>query len=264
MAIKVWRMITRGGDEFFDHQFSIVTTEDSASYAVPMVDGEPLYLWSQERIDGIVKGMEAEGIPLPTTNQGWAEIAAVSIGMDARELTDDENNDYATVEQAIALEADTALEAYERRMRGAVEEPELQEEPLVAAGEEVCPPATQDIPTNLANREKAIQDAAYGPLNPEEPNDEFWAEKAKRWSVDAEEAKKSLCGNCVMFITTSKMKDCIAQGIEQGGSGEGNAWDAIDAAELGYCEAFDFKCASSRTCNAWVTGGPITDEKAGE
>jgi hypothetical protein len=64
-----------------------------------------------------------------------------------------------------------------------------------------------------------------------------------------------------MFITTTEMKDCIAQGIEQGGSGNENAWDAINAAELGYCEAFDFKCAASRTCNAWVTGGPIDDSK---
>lgn len=125
-----------------------------------------------------------------------------------------------------------------------------------------CPPATQDISINLANREKAIKDAAYGPLNPAEPNEEFWQEKSTRWSITPDEAKKSLCGNCVMFIRTTKMKDCIAQGIEKGGSSEGNAWDAIDAAELGYCEAFDFKCAASRTCNAWVAGGPIDDSSA--
>ena len=122
-----------------------------------------------------------------------------------------------------------------------------------------CPPATQDISINLANREKAIKDGGYGPLNPAEPNEEFWQEKSTRWSITPDEAKKSVCGNCVMFIRTTKMKDCIAQGIEQGGSSEDNAWDAIDAAELGYCEAFDFKCAASRTCNAWVAGGPIDD-----
>ena len=33
-----------------------------------------------------------------------------------------------------------------------------------------CPPATQDIPTNLKNRQKCIDDAHYGPLNPNEPN----------------------------------------------------------------------------------------------
>lgn len=127
-----------------------------------------------------------------------------------------------------------------------------------AASADVCPPATGSIEINLANRQKAIDTAAYGPLNPKEPNDEFWQEKATRWSVDVSEAKKSRCGNCVMFIRTPKMLDCIAAGLESGDSSKENAWDAIDTAELGYCEAFDFKCAASRTCNAWVVGGPIT------
>jgi len=134
---------------------------------------------------------------------------------------------------------------------------------LVAAlNDDSCPPATQDIAVNLANREKAIETAAYGPLNPKEPNDQFWKEKADRWSVTVDEAKKSRCGTCVMFIRTPKMLDCIEGGIAAGDSGSQNAWDAIDQAELGYCEAFDFKCAASRTCNAWVVGGPITEDKA--
>jgi hypothetical protein len=134
---------------------------------------------------------------------------------------------------------------------------------LVAAlDDNSCPPATQDIGVNLANREKAIETAAYGPLNPKEPNNEFWKEKADRWSVPVAEAKKSVCGTCVMFIRTPKMLDCIEGGIAAGDSGSQNAWDAIDQAELGYCEAFDFKCAASRTCNAWVVGGPITEEKS--
>jgi hypothetical protein len=133
---------------------------------------------------------------------------------------------------------------------------------LVAAlDDDSCPPATQDIAINLENREKAIQDAGYGPLNPKEPNTPFWTEKANRWSVSIAEAKKSTCGTCVMFIRTPKMLDCIEGGISAGDSGQQNAWDAIDKAELGYCEAFDFKCAASRTCSAWVVGGPITEEK---
>ena len=80
------------------------------------------------------------------------------------------------------------------------------------------------------------------------------------WSVPVQEAKQSLCGNCAVFIITNEMRSCIATGLEQGGSGEQNAWDAIDAAELGYCEAFDFKCAASRTCDAWVAGGPVKDK----
>jgi Family of unknown function (DUF5824) len=125
-----------------------------------------------------------------------------------------------------------------------------------------CPVATQDIKTNLDNRQKAINDAEYGPLNPKEPNDDFWQAKADRWKVSVEEAKKSRCGNCVMFIRTPEMLNCIKSGLEAGDSSEKNAWDAIDTAELGYCEAFDFKCAASRTCNAWVVGGPITEDKA--
>ena len=130
-----------------------------------------------------------------------------------------------------------------------------------ALDDDSCPPATQDIAINLANREKAIETAGYGPLNPLEPNTPFWTEKANRWSVSVQEAKKSTCGTCVLFIRTPKMLDCIEGGIAAGDSGSQNAWDAIDKAELGYCEAFDFKCAASRTCSAWVVGGPITEEK---
>jgi hypothetical protein len=130
-----------------------------------------------------------------------------------------------------------------------------------ALDDDSCPPATQDIAINLANREKAIETAGYGPLNPLEPNTKFWTEKANRWSVSIQEAKKSTCGTCVMFIRTPKMLDCIEGGITAGDSSQQNAWDAIDQAELGYCEAFDFKCAASRTCSAWVVGGPITEEK---
>lgn len=135
---------------------------------------------------------------------------------------------------------------------------------LTAAAASDCPPATQDIAINLKNREYAIKNAGYGPLNPNEPNEEFWQKKADRWSVSIDEAKKSRCANCVMFIRTPSMLDCIANGIEAGNSSEANAWDAIDTAELGYCEALDFKCAASRTCDAWVVGGPITEEKDGE
>lgn len=129
---------------------------------------------------------------------------------------------------------------------------------LVAAlDDDECPPATQDIVLNIENRQNAIDNVGYGPLNPAEPNEEFWQEKADRWDIEPVEAKKSICGNCVFFIRTPEMLDCISSGIEQGDSGEKNAWDAIDQAELGFCEALDFKCAASRTCNAWAAGGPI-------
>lgn len=123
---------------------------------------------------------------------------------------------------------------------------------------DTCPKATQDIATNLKNRQNAIDTAHYGPLNPNEPNEDYWKAKAKMFNGDVESAKKSRCGNCAFFVQTKSMLDCIANGIN-----DKNEWDTIDAGDLGYCEAFDFKCASSRTCDAWVVGGPITDENMG-
>ena len=114
--------------------------------------------------------------------------------------------------------------------------------------EESCPMATQDITLNLKNRAKAINSANYGPENPKLPNKQFWMEMAREWEVDPEEAKMSVCGNCAAFNQDDSMLECIAKGIGE----EGDPWAMIDAGDLGYCEIFDVKCASSRTCSAWV------------
>jgi hypothetical protein len=132
--------------------------------------------------------------------------------------------------------------------------------PVTAAAGE-CPPATQDIAINLENRKNAIDTAMYGPLNPAEPNEEYWTALGGEWGVDVETAKKQTCGNCAVFIQTPEMLSCIETGLTD----NADEFDAIDAAgELGYCEAFDFKCASARTCRAWVAGGPVTEEKTEE
>lgn len=120
-----------------------------------------------------------------------------------------------------------------------------------------CPPATQDIQLNLENRQNAIDNVGYGPLNPAEPNEEFWQDKADRWNIEITDAKTAVCGNCIFFVRTPKMLDCIEGGI---GLGNEEAQGSIEAGELGYCNALDFKCASERTCNAWAAGGPVIEE----
>ena len=115
-----------------------------------------------------------------------------------------------------------------------------------------CPAPTQDITLNLKNRAKAITSAAYGPENPNLPNDAFWRKKADQWDVSVDDAKQSRCGNCAAFNVSDKLKQCIADGI----GNEADPWGTIKLADLGYCEIFDFKCAASRTCDAWVVGGP--------
>lgn len=111
-----------------------------------------------------------------------------------------------------------------------------------------CPMATQDITLNLKNRGKAIDSAMYGPENPNLPNTGYWREIAKEWDVTPNEAKMSRCGNCAAFNRSEQMIQCIAKGLGP----EGDPWATIEAGDLGYCEIFDFKCAASRTCQAWV------------
>ena len=123
-----------------------------------------------------------------------------------------------------------------------------------------CPPATQDITLNLKNRQKAINEYGYGPLNPDMPNQKFWMAKQDEWNLDSpDEAKSSLCGNCAAFDQRTDTLDCIAQGI---GSDQGADDPTIDAGDLGYCRFLKFKCASRRTCDAWVTGGPLRDKES--
>ena len=127
-------------------------------------------------------------------------------------------------------------------------------------GEESCPMATQDITLNLKNRGKAIESADYGPENPALPNKQYWMKMADQWEVSEDEAKMSLCGNCAAFNQDDSMMECIAKGIGD----EGDPWAVIDAGDLGYCEIFDFKCASSRTCSAWVVKEEGEDEDQSE
>ena len=122
-----------------------------------------------------------------------------------------------------------------------------------------CPPATQDITLNLKNRQKAIDEYGYGPLNPDMPNRKFWMKKVDEWNLDSmEEAQQSLCGNCAAFDIRQDTLDCIAQGIDA--DSPEDAEGVIDAGDLGYCKFLKFKCASRRTCDAWVTGGPLIDK----
>lgn len=121
-----------------------------------------------------------------------------------------------------------------------------------------CPPATQDITLNLKNRQKAINEYGYGPLNPDLPNTKFWMAKVDEWNLDsAKEAKSSVCGNCAAFDQRTNTLNCIAQGI---GSDSGEQDPTVKAGDLGYCRFLKFKCASRRTCDAWVVGGPLKDK----
>ena len=125
-----------------------------------------------------------------------------------------------------------------------------------------CPVATQDISINLKNRNHAFKEYGYGPPNPNESNDAFWLKKAKMYNAPTATIKGMRCGNCAAFIQTPKMMACITQGLEKDEEGLSYDQQFIKAADLGYCDLFQFTCAAARTCDAWKSGGPITKDKA--
>jgi hypothetical protein len=129
---------------------------------------------------------------------------------------------------------------------------------LIEAVEQGCPTATHDIDVNLKNRQKAIDEYHYGPANPDKAED-YWSKSAKIFNVTAATAKTMLCGNCAAFDVSDSMRKCMAKGIK-GTESSVDANASINLADLGYCNFLHFKCAGSRSCKAWVTGGPITEK----
>ena len=55
---------------------------------------------------------------------------------------------------------------------------------------EACPMATKDVHVNLKNRNHAIEEYGYGPMNPELPNNKFWKALADLWDVTPAEADR--------------------------------------------------------------------------
>ena len=129
---------------------------------------------------------------------------------------------------------------------------------LIEAVEKGCPRATFDIDLNLKNRQTAIDEYMYGPANPDKPGS-YWKDMSKVFKVDDATAKSMMCGNCAAFDVSDSMRKCISDGIK----GDENNIDSnatINLSDLGYCNFLHFKCAGSRSCKAWVTGGPITEK----
>jgi hypothetical protein len=129
---------------------------------------------------------------------------------------------------------------------------------LVEAAEKGCPIATQDVDVNLKNRQTAINDYFYGPANPDQPEN-YWKDAAKRWKIAEKTAKTMKCENCAAFDVSDKMWACIESGI-QGDEKEADAMATIHKADLGYCNFLHFKCAGTRSCTAWVSGGAVDNK----
>jgi hypothetical protein len=107
-----------------------------------------------------------------------------------------------------------------------------------------CPAATQNAQLNAANRARTAKQFHYGPANPMEPNDAFWASLGAKWGLSPELASLRRCGNCGAYDVTRDMQKC----------GGANANGTI-----GYCQGHNFSCSFLRTCATWSPGGPKVD-----
>lgn len=111
--------------------------------------------------------------------------------------------------------------------------------------------AITNLDINTKNRNETIKQYGYGPANPFVDDSKFWTDKADLWGTTVKQAKTMRCGNCATFDqskqTIKKMADAIGD----------NGNKIVELAQLGFCEFFWFKCAASRTCDAWVAGGPL-------
>ena len=95
-------------------------------------------------------------------------------------------------------------------------------------GDFACPLATHDEETNEDHKQEAIDQYSYGP-------------SPKTW-----EKKPENCGICEYHNIKSEMMDCIEDGMG-------------DSFGVGYCTKLDFVCSAENTCNAFESGGPMTD-----
>ncbi len=124
---------------------------------------------------------------------------------------------------------------------------------IIEAVNKGCPVATHDLEVNVKNRQAAIDNHHYGPANPDEPGD-YWKVAAKQWGINEKTARTMTCGNCAAFNITDAMYKCIHDGMGEQAFEEEKTRKAAD---LGYCNFLHFKCAGTRSCELWVTGGPI-------
>ena len=113
-----------------------------------------------------------------------------------------------------------------------------------------CPAATQNLELNTKNRDASIKAdyIKYGPLNIDEPGD-YWKDLAEYWDTTEEAAKKSLCGNCVAFDISPRMKECMPLVDEKVADKEIPEFD--QKPEFGYCWMHHFKCFNARSCDTW-------------
>jgi hypothetical protein len=123
-----------------------------------------------------------------------------------------------------------------------------------------CPEVLKDKDMSIRNHRVCIAKADLGPANPKMPEVMFWLHKSMKWNVSENAAREMVCGNCGYYHKTLQIDAWMKQYPQVTPPEVDKSW--VDTNESGgYCTEWDIPCTSSRTCDTWEPGGPITDAK---
>jgi hypothetical protein len=123
-----------------------------------------------------------------------------------------------------------------------------------------CPEVLKNKSLSIKNHHICIVQADLGPPNPKMPEVMYWIMKSAKWNVSESAAREMVCGNCGHYWKTKFIDDCMKKYEQVTPPEVDPAW--VDTNESGgYCDEWDIPCTSSRTCDTWEPGGPITDAK---
>ena len=132
-------------------------------------------------------------------------------------------------------------------------------------GMDACPLPLQSVSLNVKNHLEAIKKYGLGPADPRQPNDEFWADKARKWNCTEGDARGRLCSNCGFYVNATPIKQCIdfypVRDLKASQLPVEPQWADIESKPQAYCTALDITCSPVRTCDIQKMGGPIDDEK---
>lgn len=151
----------------------------------------------------------------------------------------------------------------EREARTMLAGIEMQSAPDVPGFTEgQCPEPIRDKNVNISNHQICIVKADLGPANPLVPSVMFWLKKSMTWNVSESAAREMLCGNCGYYWKTKFIDDCMKEYPLLTPPEVRPDWVNTNQSG-GYCEEWNITCTSSRTCDSWKPGGPITDAMGG-
>lgn len=137
--------------------------------------------------------------------------------------------------------------------------------PIVKTKLDECPLPIQSVSLNIKNHLKAIEEHGLGAPDPTLPNDEFWADKARKWNCSVGDARGRLCANCGYYVNATVIKDCIdafpVKDMKASQLPVTPKWKDIESKPQAYCTLLDITCSPVRTCDNQIMGGAIDDEK---